>query len=107
MSLSAHPHNPHLFLSASSDGALHHFDMRTSPGLVGTVADMCGMNDVKHHPVTPELFVYSAEEGQVGLVDGRMAWGETGAERARIASEVAVVRVRPSFSLGRSSSRRA
>ncbi|GAA5908931.1 hypothetical protein JCM8208_007122 [Rhodotorula glutinis] len=97
MSLSAHPHNPHLFLSASSDGALHHFDTRTSPGLVGTVVDTCGMNDVVHHPVTPELFVYSAEEGQVGLVDGRMAWGEAGRGRARIASEVAVVRYNTSL----------
>ncbi|GAA5845349.1 hypothetical protein JCM9279_004853 [Rhodotorula babjevae] len=92
MSLSAHPHNPHLFLSASSDGAVHQFDMRTSPGLVGTIVDTHGMNDVVHHPVSPELFVYSAGEGQVALVDGRMAWSGTGTERAQIAREVAIVR---------------
>ncbi|BGP51862.1 hypothetical protein JCM10450v2_007822 [Rhodotorula kratochvilovae] len=96
MGLSAHPSNPSLFLSASSDGALHAFDTRTSPGCTGTIVDMCGMNDVVHHPLTPELFIYSAEDGQMGLVDGRMGWGAAGAggedgREARIAREVAVV----------------
>ncbi|GAA6048581.1 hypothetical protein JCM3770_002039 [Rhodotorula araucariae] len=94
MGLSAHPSNPALFLSASSDGALHAFDTRTSPGRVGTIVDMCGMNDIVHHPITPELFVYSAEHGQMGLIDGRMGWGAASGEdgrEARIAREVAVV----------------
>ncbi|KPV73256.1 uncharacterized protein RHOBADRAFT_55028 [Rhodotorula graminis WP1] len=98
MSLSAHPHNPHLFLSASTDGAIHQYDSRTSPGLVGTIVDTYGMNDVVHHPVTPELFVYSAELGHVALVDGRMAWSDAGAEGAKIASEVAVVRYETTLS---------
>ncbi|GJN94514.1 hypothetical protein Rhopal_007597-T1 [Rhodotorula paludigena] len=90
MGLSAHPSNPALFISASSDGTLRHFDTRTSPGCVGLLADRYGMNSVVHHPLTPDCFVYAGEDGHLALLDGRMAWG--GETQKKLAYSSAVQR---------------
>lgn len=92
MGLSAHPSNPALFISASSDGTLRHCDTRTSPGCVGLLADRYGMNSVVHHPLTPDCFVYVGEDGHLALLDGRMAWG--GETQKKLAYSSAVQRVR-------------
>ncbi|GAA6033883.1 hypothetical protein JCM8097_000385 [Rhodosporidiobolus ruineniae] len=93
MSVACHPSNPALFLSASSDGTLHLYDTRTEPGSIGLLAAQFSIDDVTHHPLTPDVFAYSGENAQVGLVDGRMAWSDSGAgngRTARIVNEVAV-----------------
>ncbi|GAA5902267.1 hypothetical protein JCM5296_003968 [Sporobolomyces johnsonii] len=72
--LSCHPSNPSLFLTAGEDGTLRQYDLRTSPGCVGTIADTYPMADVRYHPLSTDLVAYCGEEGRAGLIDGRMAW---------------------------------
>ncbi|GAA6013449.1 hypothetical protein JCM10207_008850 [Rhodosporidiobolus poonsookiae] len=98
MGVSCHPSNPHLFLTASSDGTIRNFDARTQPGCTGVLADTYSIDDVMHHPLTPDVFAYGGERAHVGLVDGRTAWSDGAAEAARgrvsgsmkLVSEVAV-----------------
>jgi len=95
--LSCHPSNPHLFISASSDGTLRQYDTRTTSQAVGILADAHEMEGVQHHPLQHELFAYAGEDAHSGLVDSRMAWQETtsvdGSRSSlqRIARNVAVV----------------
>ncbi|KWU45602.1 WD40 repeat-like protein [Rhodotorula sp. JG-1b] len=96
-SISPHPFNPALFISASSDGTLRQFDQRShdSGGAVAVIADRCGMNHVQHHPLTPEVFVYAGERGNLALIDGRTGWRSSAGddlEGFNVASRVAVHR---------------
>ncbi|GAA5967718.1 hypothetical protein JCM3765_000009 [Sporobolomyces pararoseus] len=96
--LACHPSNPHLFLSASSDGTLRQYDSRADTNSVGIIADAHEMEGVAYHPLQHDLFAYAGEDAHAGLVDSRMAWtdrnsdgGERTSRRPRIAREVAVV----------------
>ncbi|GAA5842010.1 hypothetical protein JCM11251_001988 [Rhodosporidiobolus azoricus] len=94
MGLSCHPSNPHLFLSASSDRTLRFFDIRTQPGCVGILADSHSMDDVQYHPLMPDVFSYAGEDGHVGLMDSRTAFGGTragNAVAARVDSAAGIV----------------
>lgn len=98
-SISPHPFNPALFISASSDGTLRQFDLRShdSDRAVAIIADEHGMNHVQHHPLTPEVFVYAGERGDLALIDGRTGWRSSngdGLEDFNVASRVAVHMVR-------------
>ncbi|GAA5985746.1 hypothetical protein JCM10908_007094 [Rhodotorula pacifica] len=94
MSISSHPSNPSLFLTASSDGSLLQFDLRSSSArAVAAIFDEHDMEHVQYHPLTPEVFVYGGERGNLGVIDGRTGWstgnGE-GAQYSSLASKVAV-----------------
>ncbi|GAA6015695.1 hypothetical protein JCM11491_002448 [Sporobolomyces phaffii] len=95
--LACHPTNPHLFLSASSDGTLRQYDTRADTNAVALLADAHEMEGVAYHPLQPDLFAYSGEDAHAGLVDARMAWtGPSSSSRGRtptprVAREVAVV----------------
>ncbi|GAA5831373.1 hypothetical protein JCM5353_007144 [Sporobolomyces roseus] len=95
--LSCHPSNPHLFISASSDGTLRQYDTRTNSQAVGLLADAHEMEGVQHHPLQHELFAYAGEDAHAGLVDSRMAWKESSSisgsrsSLQKIARNVAVV----------------
>lgn len=102
-SISPHPYNPALFITASSDGSLRQFDSRSDSGrAVAAIFDRLDMTHVQHHPVTPEVFVYSGEAGALGLIDGRTGWGAPGdgldLVDMRVASQVAVHKVSHLFS---------
>lgn len=93
MALAAHPSNPFLFLAASADGTLRSHDAR-SPDPAGILPDRCGMNDIAYHPLTPELMVYTGDDGQMGLLDAKTAWRDPSsatASRVSLARDVAVV----------------
>ncbi|GAA5926628.1 WD40 repeat domain-containing protein [Sporobolomyces koalae] len=98
--IACHPSNPHLFLSASSDGTLRQYDTRTDTNAVGVIADAHEMEDVAFHPLQHDLFGFAGEDAHAGLVDTRMAWHDpsaatTGVGPARLsrglARDVAVV----------------
>ncbi|KAK4701348.1 hypothetical protein P7C70_g4885, partial [Phenoliferia sp. Uapishka_3] len=84
--ISTHPDNPHLFMSASDDGSIRSFDLRTDLGVVATLSEMAEFNDVIYNPVTENIFVTSDSMGRVLLQDARMAFGDEG----KLASETAV-----------------
>ncbi|GEM11148.1 WD repeat domain 22 [Rhodotorula toruloides] len=93
MGLAAHPSNPYLFLAASADGTLRSHDVRI-PNPVSVLPDVCAMNDIAYHPLTPEMMVYAGDDGQVGLLDARTAWRDPSsgpASRVHLARDVAVV----------------
>jgi len=94
--LSCHPSNPHLFISASSDGTLRQYDTRTTSAAVGILADAHKMEGVQSHPLQHELFAYAGEDAHSGLIDSRMAWTNNSSHtnsgpNQRLARNVAVV----------------
>ncbi|KAG9315850.1 WD40-repeat-containing domain protein [Chiua virens] len=77
-SVSAHPHQDEVFLSASEDGKiiLHdaRVDRRLSPAQ-GAVQHATEFTGVQTHPVMEHIFATSDSHGQVCLRDTRMAFG--------------------------------
>lgn len=87
-----HPTNPALFLSASEDGMVHQYDLRSSSSKSAfTVGENTDINDAIYHPLTPELFASCDGEGRMLLIDSRSI-GE-----GDILSKIAVVNVRCTF----------
>lgn len=78
--------NPHLFLSASEDGLIRAFDLRTDLGVVSLVQNDSEFNDVVYHPQTPDVFAVSDSGGHVRLLDARTAF----ADEVSFAGEVSV-----------------
>lgn len=79
-------------LSRSEDGSILQFDLRTG-GVTGCLNEASEFNSVAYHPLTPENFASSDAQGRLLLHDARMAFSDGGG----LASEVAVVHVRPFF----------
>ncbi|GAA5881610.1 hypothetical protein JCM3774_006493 [Rhodotorula dairenensis] len=115
-SISAHPYNPALFITAASDGSLRQFDSRCGGagggggggGVVGAIFDHVDMTHVQHHPLTPEVFVYSGEGATLGLIDGRTGWGGPTVDSpdVRMASRVAVQKYHARLTRGSGPSQR-
>lgn len=75
-SVCTHPSNPHLFLSASDDGSVRSFDLRTDLGVIASLNEAAEFNDVAYSPIIENLFVTADSAGRVLLQDARMAFGD-------------------------------
>ncbi|KAF8906176.1 WD40-repeat-containing domain protein [Mucidula mucida] len=77
-SVSCHPTQDEVFLSATDDGRIVVHDQRswkTLPRAQDTIALDCEVTDVKWHPTLEHLFATSESNGTVCLRDTRMAFG--------------------------------
>ncbi|KAI0802032.1 WD40 repeat-like protein [Irpex lacteus] len=78
--ISCHPFSDDVFLSASEDGCIITHDSRDRNGASisraqRTLQGPTEFTGVQFHPEAPDLFVTSADSGQVCLRDVRMAFG--------------------------------
>ncbi|KIJ62541.1 hypothetical protein HYDPIDRAFT_30150 [Hydnomerulius pinastri MD-312] len=77
-SVSAHPHQDEVFLSASEDGKIILHDARVDrrpSNAQGTLQHATEFTGVQTHPVMEHIFATSDSHGQVCLRDTRMAFG--------------------------------
>lgn len=95
MSVSPHPQNPALFIAAAADNLLL-FDLREGVRSIAATSGNYTMDHVEHHPLSPELFVYSGDDGNMGLLDARTAWASPdypGTEYLNVADKTALHKV--------------
>ncbi|KAL8280486.1 hypothetical protein RQP46_007134 [Phenoliferia psychrophenolica] len=63
-------------MSASDDGSIRTFDLRTDGGVVNYINEAAEFNDVAYSPVVDNLFVTTDSAGRVLLQDARVAFGD-------------------------------
>ncbi|KAF9013305.1 WD40 repeat-like protein [Cyathus striatus] len=78
-SISCHPRQEELFMTASEDGSVRRYDCRVRRSRCSRAQDTIQINsevtDVKHHPTMDNIFATSDNRGNVYLRDERMAFG--------------------------------
>ncbi|KIK92955.1 hypothetical protein PAXRUDRAFT_829466 [Paxillus rubicundulus Ve08.2h10] len=74
-SVSAHPYQDEVFLSASEDGKIILHDARVDRGHQGTLQHATEFTGVQTHPLMEHIFATCDSHGQVCLRDTRMSFG--------------------------------